>query len=216
MIKDPSAKPHQPKNRNPFIDLHQQATKNGLLGARTRQAIQWYADTCRQYKNPIAVSSVKDFLGESSARSVIQVGGIYTYAYDAKTKEKLPYWDSAPLVVMLRQNGSDKFLGLNLHYAPPKARGMILYILYQLLTDTRMNDKTRLAVTYRKLQRLSSFFVMRPLVKQYLRSHVKSRFIKIPPSEWQTAMFLPIARWNKSSANKVYYDYSRKTGQSTT
>jgi hypothetical protein len=210
MIKDPSAQPHSPRNRNPFMDVHNQAVKSGMIGARTRQALDWYANTCRQFKNPISVMKVKEYLGESSARSVITQGGIYTYIYDAKTKEDLPYWDASPLVVIIKQNGTDRFMGLNLHYAPPKARALIMYLLYQSLTDTRMNEKTRLAVTYRKLERLASFRFFKPLVKQYLRSHVRSRFIKIPPSEWQTALFLPTAKWQKASSGKVYLDFNKK------
>ena len=210
MIKDPSAKPHSDKNRNPFIDMHNKAVQTGMLGARTRDALEWYRSTMRAYKNPYNVSQVSGFLGKSSERSVLTVGGIYTYSYSAKTKEDLPYWDSQPLIVVLRSAGQNGFLGLNLHYAPPKARALILHILYNLLTDGNMNEKTRLSVTYKKLQRLSSFQFFQPLIKQYLNDHVRSRFIKIPPSEWQTMLFLPTAKWQKQTANSVYRDYNKR------
>jgi hypothetical protein len=194
------------------MDMHNQAVQTGMLGARTRSALEWYRSTMRSYKNPYSVNQIKNFLGESASRSVLTVGGIYTYSYDAKTKAELPYWDSQPLIVVLRSTGSNGFLGLNLHYAPPKARALILHILYQLLTDTNMNERTRLSVTYRKINRMASFQFFQPLVKQYLNTHVRSKFIKIPPSEWQTMLFLPTARWQKDTSNRVYADYNKRVG----
>jgi hypothetical protein len=210
MINDSTAQPHSARNRNPFMDMHNQAVQTGMLGARTRSALEWYRNTMRSYKNPYSVNQIKNFLGESASRSVLTVGGIYTYSYDAKTKAELPYWDSQPLIVVLRSTGSNGFLGLNLHYAPPKARALILHILYQLLTDTNMNERTRLSVTYRKINRMASFQFFQPLVKQYLNTHVRSKFIKIPPSEWQTMLFLPTARWQKDTSNRVYADYNKR------
>jgi hypothetical protein len=42
--------------------------------------------------------------------------------------------------------------------------------------------------------------------KQYLTSHVRSRFIYITPDEWPIALFLPMEQWQKKSFGEVNFD----------
>ena len=42
-------------------------------------------------------------------------GRMYTFFYNPKTKDKLPYYDRFPLSMILGQD-SDGFIGLNFHY----------------------------------------------------------------------------------------------------
>lgn len=212
MITDQTAKPHQPKNRNPFLHAHQEALAAGQLGARTQLAMKWYKNFIRQYKNPISTQNMKSYLGDSASRGIVKVGHMYCYAYDAKGKDDLPFWDAAPMVFPFRDAG-DKFYAINLHYAPPDARILIMYGLYNLLSDTKMNDQTRLRLSWKYLQRLSSHWLIAPLVHCYLKSHVRSQFIHIPVTDWQTAMFLPTQKWQKKSSSFVYREYSKKIGR---
>ena len=50
---------------------------------------------------------------------------------------------------------------------------------------------------------------LRPALKHYLTTQVKSRFALVEKPEWEIATFLPMADWRGASANKVYKD-SRK------
>lgn len=209
MIIDKTAQPHDPKNRNPFLHATQEASRAGVLGARTAQSIKWYKNFARQYKNNIAVTKFKGYLGESSARSIVKVGHMYLYAYDAKHKDTLTVWDSAPLVFPFRDAG-DRFYAINLHYAPPEARAVIMYSLYQLLSDTKLTEQTRLKLSWQRLERMSLSRFFQPLVHCYLKSHVRSRFIHVPVTEWQTALFLPTARFQKQTATQVYRDFAKQ------
>jgi hypothetical protein len=205
--KDHTAKPHiEGKSRNAFTAVFKKAEQEGTLGARSAKAIDWFRQAARSYKNPIQLQEIQQSLGQSSRRSIMKLGHMYVFKYHAKYAEELKYWDSFPLIFPFRED-STHFWGINLHYASPKYRAFIMEQLYGLLTDSKMNERTRIALTYRRLQKMSTFRFFAPMIKCYLKSNFQSHFIHIPVDHWQTAMFLPVARWNNQPASVVYRDY---------
>ena len=46
----------------------------------------------------------------------------------------------------------------------------------------------------------------KPCFKRYLTAHVKSRFARVPASEWEIATFLPTASFEKASKTTVWKD----------
>ena len=138
-------------------------------------------------------------------------GRMYHFRYDPKWKEKLPYWDTFPLVIPIDSYG-DGFDGLNLHYLPVKLRAKLFDALSSVLTDDGLNEKARFKLTYNLLSGAKKFKLFRPTYKRYLYSKVKSRFLLIPPEEWQIALFLPTQKFVKSQANQIWKD-SKKIGR---
>ena len=128
-----------------------------------------------------------------------QVGGMYVYTYDSKTKEKLPYWDATPVIVLLSftQNG---FYGINWHYLSPGDRTVLIK---NLLMFDNGKSKQFLREPYKRLLALSNG-VWRCAVKRYLWGQVRSKFIPIQKDEWQEAAALPLARFRKATATTVY------------
>lgn len=120
------------------------------------------------------------------------VGKMYFFKYDAKWKDVLPRWDKYPLVFPIERY-SDGFLGLNLHYLSPGERKLLLSRLTEYSTARNLTERSRLRLTYdlisstKKLNSLS-----RPCIKRYLYSHVRSRFIEIPATEWDRVVQLPL------------------------
>lgn len=206
---DPTAKPHVPgKSTNPFTALYQKAVASGQVGKKTEEAINWFKNAARSYKNPIALNSIQQSLGNSSRRTVMTIGKMYAFLYDAKTKDDLKYWDSVPLIFPFAEDATH-FWGINLHYVSPRYRGFIMNQLYKLISDNNMNERTKLRITYNRLNRMATFRFFAPAIKCYLKSHFRSQFIHIPVDHWHTAMFLPVAKWNKASAAVVYNDYNQ-------
>ena len=82
--------------------------------------------------------------------------------------------------------------------------------LLDRLVDFSNNDKfdetTRLVADYAKLKNVR---LIRPCVKRYLSSKVKSQFRRIDADEFTVATLLPVARFKKASANEVYRDSRR-------
>lgn len=120
------------------------------------------------------------------------VGKMYFFNYDAKTKAKLPRWDKYPLVFPIERY-NDGFLGLNVHYLSGSERKALLGRLLEYSTAKNLTEKTRLRLTYDLIastKKINS--LARPCIKRYLYSHVKSRFIEIPATEWDRVIQLPL------------------------
>jgi hypothetical protein len=125
------------------------------------------------------------------------IGKMYLFTYDAKHKDKLPIWDKYPLVFPIERY-NDGFLGLNVHYLGLREREALLNQLIQYSTARNLTERSRLRLTYDLIagtKKLSS--LARPCVKRYLFSHVRSKFVEIPATEWDRVMQLPIALWIK-------------------
>lgn len=147
-----------------------------------------------------------------SLTSRILPGRMYMFQYDPKLKNKLPYYDSFPLVFPIDIT-SDGFLGLNMHYLPPVLRAQLMDALYQkVVSESSQDIKTQVRISYDVLKGASQLRFFRPCIKRYLNSQVRSRFLYVNPDKWDVALMLPTARFKGSSINKVYRD-SRKLAQ---
>lgn len=131
------------------------------------------------------------------------LGRMYFYQYDAKNKDTLPYWDSFPLIflVSLREGGWE---GINLHYLPPKARAILLDRLMDLRSNKKYTDNTRLRMTYQILKNMPKYVLFKPCYKRYLSTHISSRIIEIPHTEWEATVFLPVQRFNKEVNSRIW------------
>ena len=56
-----------------------------------------------------------------------------------------------------------------------------------------INEKTRLRLRYELLASTRRFKEFQPCFKHYLNSHVRSRMVRVPMTEWEIAIFLPVA-----------------------
>jgi hypothetical protein len=124
-------------------------------------------------------------------RSRIMIGRFYFFFYNPKTKENLPYWDRFPMVIPLK-GYSDGFLGLNLHYIYPKDRLILLQQLSRTMTGPVEDERSRLRLSYPILQAMHMAYRATPCIKRYLKPHIMSRFVEVPPTEWNIAAVLPV------------------------
>jgi hypothetical protein len=196
----------------------------GLIAAQARRlqtrAMQWFLQAISRYlvAAMITPDQTKRDDGTPSSYAIGQkasfdsslYGKMILYVYDAKTKEKLPYWDAYPLVIPLRPSASSKrgsFLGLNMHYLPLLERAKLMTALLTTLNNTKdMNAKTQLRITYQVLEGSSKFRAFRPCLKMYLFNHLRSKILVIDPKHWSKVLMLPVARWQKASELKVWND----------
>lgn len=129
--------------------------------------------------------------------NVPEVGKMYLYYYDPKHKDKMPFWDTYPLIIFLEnvQLTGPGFLAMNLHYLPPLQRAALLTALWTLRNNNNMDNTTRLNVTYDILKRSARFPGYEQCVKRYLYSHVRSSFFSIDVNDWDRVVLLPLQRW---------------------
>lgn len=137
-------------------------------------------------------------------------GSIYTYVYDAKHKDTLPYWDKFPLIISLgtstTKNGIRLMHGLNLHYVPPRARQEFLEdLLVHATTKKNVTKTTRLKINWDMVKGMKG---SRHMIKAYLPQNIKGAVVEIPATEWVNAIYLPLqnfySKGKRFSANKVW------------
>jgi hypothetical protein len=123
------------------------------------------------------------------------IGKMYFFWYDPKHKDTLPMYDRFPLVFPIERY-PDGFLGLNMHYLSFNERSALLNSLMKFRNNNNMNATTKLRVTYDLLNSTSRIAgAMRPCIKRYLFTQVRSSFVEVTADEWDKAMQLPVAVW---------------------
>ena len=153
--------------------------------------------------------SVKSLMSQRDAIvSKIFLGRMYHFRYDPKWKDKLPYWDTFPLVIPVDVY-SGGFSGLNLHYLPPRLRVKLFDALTAVLSEDGLNERAKFRITYQLLSGVKKYRLFKPTFKRYLYKHVRTRFLWIHPTEWQIALFLPTQKFRMAKAARVWTD-SRK------
>jgi len=91
------------------------------------------------------VSKKKGRVGGKINKNSLVPGLMVTYVYDAKTKDKLPYWDRHPLIIVTDVT-KDGWYGINFHYLAAAQR---LALLEALMVKTiGKSFKERVAVSY--------------------------------------------------------------------
>jgi hypothetical protein len=188
-----------------FQNLQIQAFKAGI-NPRTKESRDWFRRKAQSLSRINRRELLNDKELSQSGDEII--GSMQMFFYDPKHKDTLPYYDKFPLTIIV--GPADKgFYGLNLHYLPPVLRARFLDELLDITNNTKYDDTTKFRASYALLQRAQKFKYFKPCFKHYLTEHVKSRFAKVEPTEWEIATFLPIAQFEKASASKVYSE-SRK------
>jgi hypothetical protein len=190
---------------NLFKELELQAFRAGIQ-PRTRQSIDWFRKKAQRLRVPNRNAMMKEEPLELKARQI--PGSMFMFFYDPKNKKTLPYYDSFPLVIVVKK-APGGFHGLNLHYLPPLLRARFLDALMDNTNNMTYDESTRFQLNYNLLQKSAKMKYFKPCYKHYLTEHVRSRFAYVPPPEWEIASFLPTADFQKASRNQVYSD-SRK------
>jgi len=165
-----------------------------------QNAITWLRQNAAKLSN---ISPAKLMSDADNKTNAMQMGKMYMFHYDPKYKQKLPYYDTFPLIIPIERY-SDGFLGLNMHYLAPKLRLSLLQGLMSITNNKTMNDSTRMMVTYNILNSTKKHRYFKPTLKRYLATHVQSRFLNIKPDEWETAIFLPVERFVKKNKKAVW------------
>ena len=179
------------------------------LRDRSREALDFFRGHVRNLK-----VTPQSFYKQTNLKKATRFleGRMYTFFYDPKTKDKLPYYDRFPVILLLEAN-QNGFSGLNLHYIPPRYRVKLLNELYDfIVTDDEEDDenmKTRIRVTYEILQSTAKMKFFKPCYKRYLTSHIEGRALEIIPEYWDIMAMLPVGRFEKESVRKVYSESIR-------
>ncbi|MDD5151909.1 MAG: hypothetical protein PHC28_15755 [Flavobacterium sp.] len=170
---------------------------------RKAQALRWFFNATKTHYEDYKHSTFNTL----KAGKNVFIGGLFHFLYDAKWKDELPYWDMLPLVIPINIY-SDGFLGLNLHYLPNNLRVKLLDILSSNLEKTlnagKYTERKYLAINYQILKGVASSDLFSPCIKRYLKTHIKSSFIKVSHEDWTDVALLPTAKFQKKSESYVH------------
>lgn len=184
-----------------FNRLERQAFRAGIT-PRTKESREWFFKKAKNMRSINREALMKEDPIKSRSKQII--GGMYMFNYDPKHKDTLPYYDIFPLVIVIKP-AKGGFLGLNLHYLPPKLR-MLFFANIMDIQGSNVDDDTKFKLTYNMLQKSSNLRYFKPCIKHYLNAQVTSRFAEVPAPEWEIAIFLPTAQFRKANSYKVHYD----------
>ena len=176
------------------------------IKATSKAAVNWFKNKVKEVQAK-SITTPSKFL-KSRDYDIVQspkIGRMYSYTYDPKHKKTLPYYDTFPLMICI-DIYKDGWLGLNLHYLPPKARAALLSALMTTINDKKLGKDAKLKVSYDIVKSASKYAAFKPCVKRYLAGHVKSPLIKIDPDDWLLVVFLPLQKFEKSSQTAVWAD----------
>tara|TARA_R110000787_G_scaffold28773_14_gene78405 strand:+ start:361 stop:1041 length:681 start_codon:yes stop_codon:yes gene_type:complete len=128
-------------------------------------------------------------------------GKMFFFEYDAKYKATLPYWDRFPLTIFF-DFSPPHIIGLNLHYLSPYMRAGLMDKLNKFRNKKESDSGTFLRLNWKQIARIPE---VKPAVKKYLINRVKMA-VQVPADEWDIAIFMPVARFQKASEAEVYKD----------
>ena len=160
------------------------------------KSVTWFRNKIKEFGDPTTSQLIKD--GQVS--TVPHEGLLNMFFYDPKLKKKLPYYDRFPLVLPIEQY-SDGFLGINFHYLSMPIRIRLLDRLMNFANNKKLDDSTVIRGNYSSLKRVRE---IKPCLKRYLNTNVRSRFRKINADEFVVAVLLPVQRFKKKSDQFVY------------
>lgn len=151
------------------------------------------------------VEKIKKVSEDSSVQSSKpKIGQLYTYLYNPKTKDKLPYYDIVPLVIPV-QYTNNGFYGLNFHYLSLPERNKLLNII---LPFSQKSETSKKKSSYAKLVSLASG-IWSPCCKRYLWSHIRTKFVNIPQEDWYEIIKMPVISFQKANTKDVYRQTKR-------
>ena len=171
----------------------------------TDKSFRWYQQQVKKLGNV----SENQLMKETKQTNSFVRGGMYLFVYNPKLKQSLPYYDMFPLVIPFKKM-DEGFLGVNLHYVPYLARFKVLQDLNDLTTDNKLDEDTRVNLSWRLMESYSKLNPIKACVKHYLTNFVQSRFLSIPYPDWVIASQLPVENFQKKEKNFVWKETGKK------
>ena len=153
------------------------------------EPFRWYRNRIRELGTP----SVPELLRSGKLNDRPASRALNMFVYSPKLRNKLPYFDTFPLVLPLKSMDGG-FLGLNFHYLPYALRA-------RLLDAAGGNNISVSAIENNRLTK--------PCLKRYLFGYTRSKFRRIDDEDNLTAIMLPVQRFKKASATEVWADSRR-------
>lgn len=166
---------------------------NAILANSAKKSQEWFINQINLLKTQRASPYYVMRGSVRQNKAAVIIGNMYFFGYDAKHKEKLPYWDQFPLVIPFSIH-PDGFTGINFHYLPYGTRA---YLLDELLNISGQNvdENTKLKLSWRTISNISKLDFVKTTVHRYLSTHVVTHYKMVDPPDWKAALLLPVSKF---------------------
>lgn len=171
------------------------------IASKPYNSLVWYKNRVKKLVQ--SKTNNKKVLAQTPA-----IGKMFLLSYLPKNKNTLKYYDTFPLIFIIgfKSNG---FLGINLHYLPLKERENLLKSLLNIgLNNSKMDETTKVLLSYELLSTYSKSHIVKPTIKYYLYNKIRN-FHLVYPEDWVYTSFMPLESFMKESKENVWKD-SRK------
>ena len=186
-----------------LLDKVSDAIRTGTVGKEVKRSARWFHDKIRglkgEVRNRFSRTNAAKFYRDAETKinpallhRRASLGDMYCYYYNPKHRDKLPYYDRFPMMMLISAD-QDTFLGLNFHYLRPKLRAILL---------DRVSAKIGGGLP--KWNRLKKIPEIERVVKRYRFDHIRRKVIPIEENEQEIAIFLPLERFKKASPSKIW------------
>ena len=163
-----------------------------------RKSASWYRSNVASLADTI---TARKLMNQGKLINRPSAGRLNMFFYDPKTKKKLPYYDTFPLVLPL-ETIKGGFLGMNFHYLPPILRFRLLESVHsKFATRVELNKNNKFDVSYNRIKNVP---FVKPTIKKYLYGYVRSNFLRIDVDEAALAVYLPVQQFKKRSDSYVW------------
>jgi len=186
-----------------YLDTLKKAIQTSDVAGKARAAGNWFRGVVNRTKGAFSDETPSRILSRQTAFTSNVLGKMYFFSYDPKGKDKLPWYDTFPLIFPIERYNNG-FLGINFHYLHPRDRAILMDQLKGFATNKNFDETTKLRLTYNMLKGFTKYKRARPTIHRYLSNKVNSRFVLINADEWEVALFLPVERFKKASKQQVW------------
>jgi len=195
------------------IQQHTELMKKQGLPTTGESAIEWYRKSIDRLRDtfPHKGTTQRIFRGRGQV-SNLRRGDMYMFRYIPEGRNELEYYDEYPLMIVTEVN-NNYIRGLNLHYLPHKYRAIFFSNLMLLTTNKQMNEMTRIRVKNSMIRDMSKYRYGRVCYRTYSYDRIRSKVIKIEPSEWFASLFLPTEKFIRKSRASIWNDSRRKLNE---
>lgn len=183
----------------------------GNLRKRQYDAMMWFRDKLNLTKSTTRIRA-EDLINKKRNVNEPLVGQLILFQYDAKHKDKLPYWDVFPLSMIIDIQ-EDGFLSLNLHYLDYNYRYLLIRRLLETISDNKLDWRSKARINYGLVKSFAKFQIAQPCIKKHLFSQIRSKIVRIQPVEWINATYIPMDLFVGASKQKVWADSRRMIGR---
>ena len=174
-----------------------------------QKSIDWYMRNVRGLVGARVSGNTVMQSDIGSLTSKVEIGAMYMYFYDPKFKDQLPFYDTFPLVLPFGP-AKGGFYGINVHYLPYLLRAKVLGESMNFADSKTLTPTSKMRLSYNLLNSLQTAAEIKPCIKHYLTTHVRSQFMKINPVDWKAAIFLPVEAFVGATKESVFRDTRSK------